>query len=121
MTKLFLTELEVGLDYGTGPGGFITVYGSPYRDLMGFMEVIYNDLRRKDKELFDLQRKNFHHLPGDIPRFHIHGEPINYKEVYNHFHVIYPHEPTDKDVEFILELLRNRIDVAHITTITKIR
>lgn len=78
--------LESGYD-------FITLYFDDHNKMNAAAERLYAYLKRVNFKYLDIQRKNLLHKPGDIPHFHNGVEAT----IGPHFHVLYPHRPTDSD------------------------
>lgn len=80
---------------------FITLYfekGDENR-LAGI--AVYNHFKKIGFEHIELQRKEFRHLPGDVPHFHPDGAITDYWDSIHHFHILYPNEPTQEDWEYL--------------------
>ena len=92
-----ITEVEMGSDY-------ITIYGDDHAALLELGSKLYKNL---PKELQKVNRKHLAHMPGDIPRFHPHGDPYEMAmEHPAHLHVIYKGiEPSLTQLEDLLTLI----------------
>lgn len=77
---------------------FITLYFPTNQRLYEVSSGLYKIFEGlKNFKHFELQRRNFAHLPGDIPIFH-----GGIDEFRPHFHIIYPYKPTQADLDFLL-------------------
>lgn len=97
-TSIFMIKvahIELGYD-------FITLYFPSWKDMTTFAIKSEDKLRRLKFPHMELQRKEFRHLPGDVPHFHSTGDAKElWGDNYHHFHIIYPTTPTDEDLEYL--------------------
>lgn len=83
-------KLEEGYD-------FITLYFKSHQEMLDYSKTLYHYLiKLSDFPHKDLQRKNFAHLPGDVPHFHFHEEAPH-----PHFHILFPNLPTKEDWDLL--------------------
>jgi hypothetical protein len=71
---------------------FITLYLKDKIEVEVVSRLLYNEFKRIRYENLELQRKNFMHLPGDVPHFH-----NGFEGALPHFHIIYERRPTAED------------------------
>jgi len=96
-----VTHTEHGYD-------FISLYFKDTKDLRSYSEIAFKRLKQLGFKHMELQRKNFRHLPGDVPHFHSDGEAKDLWDTrYHHFHILYPHKPTSEDWEYLYTHLNN--------------
>lgn len=93
-----IVALESGYD-------FITFYFKDSRDLNDAAIRLYKYMKRVDFKHLDLQRKNFAHLPGDVPHFHNGIDATKGP----HFHILYPHRPTKSDWDELTNLTQAKL------------
>lgn len=92
-------DIEVGKNY-------ITLYFSKGCEALLYANKLYRIFKRSKH--YDLQRKDFTHIKGDVPIFHPKGDPIETGRKYiAHFHIIYPEKPTEEDWEELYKLTNN--------------
>ena len=98
MKEADVTYLESGYDY-------ITIYFKCPTVLREASKRLYNYSKRANFEHYDMQRKNFSHLPGDVPHFH-NGIDATLGP---HLHILYPHRPTEEDWEELKVMLKSKL------------
>jgi thiamine kinase-like enzyme len=93
-----VSYLESGYD-------FITLYFKDHKtmDLAG--KRLYAFLKRVSFKHLDLQRENMVHKPGDVPHFHNGIEATKGP----HFHILYPHRPTEDDWQELQDIACKRL------------
>ena len=87
---------------------FITLFFKNGRDMLDFSKRAYVQFKRTQFKYMELQRKEFVHIEGDVPRFHPDGEPgALYPDSFRHFHILYPSKPTQADWDELRTVLNN--------------
>ena len=81
---------------------FITLYFKNLKIANTFAERLFRKFKNLEFPHMQIQRKDFRHLPGDPEHFHADGDANAYwPDAFNHFHIIYPHRPTEADWEYL--------------------
>ena len=102
MTKIIEPK---SLEHGVN---FITLYFTTINEANEYAERAYNRFRDIKFYDFDINRRNFMHLPGDPDHFHSDGPAINYwPGAFRHFHIIYSHKPNQDDWDYLYKHLND--------------
>lgn len=96
-----IVEIEMGPH-------FLTLYGDDRKWTIGIAREVYNKYIRKYPQNADIQQKNFTHEANDPNVYHPYGQPNELgREHYTHFHIRFDREPTEDDVDEIIDFLDN--------------
>lgn len=94
MKNIIVRSVEQG-------NNFISLYFDTAKERNEYATVLYHSFENNFPYI-SLQRRKFAHQPGDVPQFHVEGNPRELgKKSWHHFHIIYPTELIESDWDFL--------------------